>query len=54
MIIGYCFHTPHAISVFGNAGCVSGDANRLGLNRYELANASTILQAEHIKGCPEW
>jgi hypothetical protein len=51
---GYCFHTAHAISVFGNAGCVTGDANRLGLNRYELANAATILKAENMKGCPQW
>ena len=49
----YCFHTPRAIATFGNAGCVSGNPNALGLNRIELANAATILQAEHAMGCPE-
>jgi hypothetical protein len=49
----YCFHTPRAIATFGNAGCVSGNPNALGLNRFELGNAATILQAEHAMGCPE-
>src|SRR5580692_1842223 len=49
----YCFHTPRAIAAFGNAGCVSGNPNVLGLNRAELSNAATILQGEHMKGCPE-
>jgi hypothetical protein len=50
---GYCFHTARAISTFGNASCVSGDANAIGLNEYERANAVTILQAEHAKACAE-
>lgn len=50
---GYCFQTPRGIATFGNAGCVSGDANALGLNATERANAATILQAEHAMGCPE-
>jgi hypothetical protein len=50
---GYCFQTPRAIATFGNAGCVSSNANALGLSAIELANASTILQAEQAKGCPE-
>jgi hypothetical protein len=49
----YCFHTPRAISTFGNQGCVSGNPNALGLNAVELANAVTILRAEQSKGCPE-
>ncbi len=49
----YCFHTPRAIATFGNAGCVSGNPNALGLNTFELNNATVILQAEHAKGCPE-
>jgi hypothetical protein len=50
---GYCFQTPRAIATFGDAGCVSGDANALGLSAIELGNATTILQAEQAKGCPE-
>ncbi len=49
----YCFKTPRAIAAFGNAGCVSGNANAIGLNSTELYNASMILQAERVKGCPE-
>ena len=50
---GYCFHTARAIATFGNRGCVSGDANALGLNAIELGNATTILAAERALGCPE-
>ncbi len=50
----YCFQTQRGIAAFGNAGCVSSNANLLGLNRFELANAATILQAEQAKGCPEY
>lgn len=50
---GYCFHTPRAQSMFGNQGCVTGNAEALGLNQAERYNASVILQAEHTKGCPE-
>jgi hypothetical protein len=49
----YCFHTPRAIATFGNAGCVSGNPNALGMSALELGNAATILQAEHAKGCSE-
>ena len=49
----YCFKTQRAIATFGNQGCVSGDANAIGLNRIESANAATILRVEHAKGCPE-
>jgi hypothetical protein len=49
----YCFHTPRAITTFGNQGCVSGDPNALGLNAVELANAVTILKAERAMGCAE-
>jgi len=50
---GYCFQTPRAIATLGNAGCVTANANALGLNAVELANAATILQAERAMGCPE-
>lgn len=49
----YCFQTPRAIAAFGNQGCVTSNANALGLNAVELGNAATILQAEHAMGCPE-
>ncbi len=49
----YCFQTARAIATFGNQGCVSGNANALGLNAIELGNAATILQAERAMGCPE-
>ena len=49
----YCFQTPRAIAAFGNQGCVSRNPNALGMSALELGNASTILQAEHAKGCPE-
>ncbi len=50
---GYCFQTARAIATFGNVGCVSRNANALGLSAIELGNATTILQAEQAKGCPE-
>jgi hypothetical protein len=49
----YCFVTPRAIAMFGNAGCRGQNPNALGMNGVELGNATTILQAEHAKGCPE-
>jgi hypothetical protein len=49
----YCFVTPRAIAMFGNAGCRGQNPYALGMNSVELGNATTILQAEHAKGCPE-
>jgi hypothetical protein len=50
---GYCFHTERGRATFGNQGCLTGDANALGLNPTERYNAETILQAERAKGCVE-
>lgn len=50
---GYCFQSPRAIAAFGNANCRTSNPNALGFNRYESANASTILRAEQSMGCPE-
>ena len=50
---GYCFHTARGKATFGDANCVSGDPERLGLSRLEKSNAATILKAEKVKGCPE-
>lgn len=49
----FCFQSQRGIATFGNQGCVSSNANALGLSAIELGNASTILQAERAKGCPE-
>jgi hypothetical protein len=49
----YCFVTPRAIAMFGNAGCHGQNPSALGMSAVELGNATTILQAEHAKGCPE-
>jgi hypothetical protein len=49
----YCFVTPRAIAMFGNAGCRGQNPSALGISSVELGNATTILQAEHAKGCPE-
>lgn len=48
---GYCFHTPKAIKVFGNAGCLYDDADAVPLNAAERANVSAIKKAEAKKGC---
>ena len=49
----YCFVTPRAIAMFGNAGCRGQDPSALGMNGVEVGNATTIKQAEHAKGCSE-
>ena len=49
---GYCFKTAKAIATFGNDGCTTGNADKLGLSAVERGNASVIAKAETIKGCP--
>lgn len=49
----YCFKTARAIQTLGNEGCRYEDINMLPLSNVERANAVTILQAEHAKGCAE-
>ena len=49
----YCFHTPRAIAILGNAGCLYRDVNLVPLNTIERENAATILRAEQMKACPE-
>jgi hypothetical protein len=48
---GYCFRTPRAISYFGNESCRFRDIDAVPLNRFERANAATILQVERELGC---
>ena len=50
---GYCFHTERGRATFGNQGCVTGNANALGLNSIERYNGAAILRAERAKGCVE-
>lgn len=49
----YCFKTARAIETLGNEGCRYDDVNRVPLSAIERANATTILQVEHAKGCAE-
>lgn len=48
---GYCFHTPKAIKVFGNAGCKYDEAADVPLNAAERHNVKAIKKAEAKKGC---
>jgi YARHG domain len=48
---GYCFHTPHGITVFGNAGCQYDAIDLVPLNAIERANIATIEQVEASKNC---
>jgi hypothetical protein len=50
---GYCFKTARAIATLGNEGCRYADINMVPLSGLERANAATILQVEHAKGCAE-
>src|ERR1700694_3595664 len=49
----YCFKTARAIATLGNEGCRYDDVNMVPLSGVERANAATILQVEHAKGCAE-
>jgi len=49
---GYCFHTQRGIQTFGNARCKFTDVNRVPLNDFERANASTISSVETSMHCP--
>ena len=49
----YCFKTARAIATLGNDNCRINDINQVPLSAVERANAATILQVEHAKGCPE-
>lgn len=48
---GYCFKTPKAIKVFGNAGCLYDNAADVPLNKFEKYNVNVIKKVEKQKGC---
>jgi hypothetical protein len=47
----YCFATPRAIELFGNAGCQFDNVNEVPLNHFERANVATIQSVERAMGC---
>jgi hypothetical protein len=49
----YCFKTARAIATLGNQNCRINDMGQVPLSPLERANAATILQVEHAKGCAE-
>jgi hypothetical protein len=50
---GYCFHTPKAVQVFGNAGCKFDDAGAVPMTSVERDNVAVIKNVEQRKGCTE-
>jgi hypothetical protein len=48
---GYCFHTPRAIRVFGNAGCTHDSASDLPLSDRDRQVINSIEQVERMKSC---
>lgn len=47
----YCFHTPRALRVFGNAGCKYDNQHDLSLSDSDRRVVSMIQQAERMKHC---
>jgi YARHG domain len=48
---GYCFKTPRAIQVFGNAGCLYGSEYHVPLSAENRNLLAAIRQAERYRGC---
>ena len=48
---GYCFKTPRAISVFGNAGCKYDSIDDVPLESENQTLVSVIKSTEQMKGC---
>jgi len=48
---GYCFHTPRAIRVFGNAGCSYDNQADVPLSDRDRQAINAIAQVERMKGC---
>ncbi len=48
---GYCFRTPRAIRVFGNAGCKYDSASDLPLSDRDRQSINSIQQVERVKSC---
>jgi hypothetical protein len=49
---GYCFHTPRAISVFGNTGCLYPEISSLPLSDKDRNLVDQVQQAERLQACP--
>jgi hypothetical protein len=49
---GYCFHTPRAIRVFGNAGCAYDNQFNVPLSERDRQVVEAIVRFERTKGCP--
>ena len=49
---GYCFKTPRAIGVFGNAGCQFDDINAVVLSPENQRFVESMQLAERAKACP--
>jgi hypothetical protein len=48
---GYCFQTPRAIGVFGNAGCTRNTESDVPLSDRDRQTINTIQQLEQIRRC---
>jgi len=48
---GYCFHTPRAIRVFGDAGCSYDNEHDAPLSDRDRQAIDTIRQVERAKCC---
>jgi hypothetical protein len=49
---GYCFHTPRAIRVFGNAGCAYDNEADVPLSDQQRQLIDAVKRIEAMKGCP--
>ena len=50
---GYCFHTPRAIRVFGNAGCMYDNQSDVPLSDHDRQVINVIQQVKRMKRCPQ-
>ncbi len=50
---GYCFRTPRAIRLFGNAGCQYDDVNDVPLSARQRQEVALIKDEEQVRGCTE-
>jgi len=50
---GYCFHTPRAIRIFGNAGCGYDEEADVPLSERDRHAIDLLHQVERMKRCPE-
>lgn len=48
---GYCFRTPRAIRVFGNAGCRFDNVDDVPLSANQRRDVGEIQRYERLRGC---